>query len=220
MVDGIKDTSTIIDRLSAGVEYTFKVYVSEKADNANSLNAGNNKTYLGEATFTTEGSKDTAAIAAKDTEVSLASAIYTCAQATWTGISKDDTRIRGYKIYANGNLVKTLYNYQINKYDTVDTISNQVGRLTPGIENKVQIVAFTDAGVEYKYPEATVKTLENYDYKAPVWSSDAAVTAKENEAGDIVLTWDAATDDTKVGGYRVYLDGVAYISDGVTGSGI
>ena len=213
MVDGIKDTSTIIDRLSAGVEYTFKVYVSEKADNANSLNAGNNKTYLGEATFTTEGSKDTAAIAAKDTEVSLASAIYTCAQATWTGISKDDTRIRGYKIYANGNLVKTLYNYQINKYDTVDTISNQVGRLTPGIENKVQIVAFTDAGVEYKYPEAAVKTLENYDYKAPVWSSDAAVTAKENEAGDIVITWDAATDDTKVGGYRVYLDGVAYGSD-------
>ena len=213
MVDGIKDTSTIIDRLSAGVEYTFKVYVSEKADNANSLNAGNNKTYLGESTFTTEGSKDTAAIAAKDTEVSLASAIYTCAQATWTGISKDDTRIRGYKIYANGNLVKTLYNYQINKYDTVDTISNQVGRLTPGIENKVQIVAFTDAGVEYKYPEATAKTLENYDYKAPVWSSDAAVTAKENEAGDIVITWDAATDDTKVGGYRVYLDGVAYGSD-------
>ena len=102
---------------------------------------------------------------------------------------------------------------QINKYDTVDTISNQVGRLTPGIENKVQIVAFTDAGVEYKYPEAAVKTLENYDYKAPVWSSDAAVTAKENEAGDIVITWDAATDDTKVGGYRVYLDGVAYGSD-------
>lgn len=59
----------------------------------NSLNAGNNKTYLGESTFTTEGSKDTAAIAAKDTEVSLASAIYACAQATWTGISKDDTRI-------------------------------------------------------------------------------------------------------------------------------
>ena len=92
-------------------------------------------------------------------------------------------------------------------------ISNQVGRPTPGIENKVQIVAFTDAGVEYKYPEATAKTLENYDYKAPVWSSDAAVTAKENEAGDIVITWDAATDDTKVGGYRVYLDGVAYGSD-------
>ncbi len=36
-------------------------------------------------------------------------------------------------------------------------MSNQVGRLTPGIDNKVQVVAFTDAGVEYKYPEATVR---------------------------------------------------------------
>ena len=214
MVDGIKDTSAVIDRLSAGVEYTFKVYVSEKADTANSLKAGNNKTYLGEAVFTTDGNKDTSAIAAGDnTEVKLASAIYTCAQATWTGISKNDTRVRGYKIYANGKLVKTLYNYQINNYKTANNISNQVGRLTPGIDNKVQIVAFTDAGVEYKYPEATVKTLENYDYKAPVWGSDAKLTAKENEAGDIVITWDAAKDDTKVGGYRVYLDGIAYGSD-------
>ena len=214
MIDGIKDTSVVIDRLSSGVEYTFMVYVSEKADTANSLKAGNNKTYLGKAVFTTDGNKDTSAIAAGDnTEVKLASAIYTCAQATWTGISKNDTRVRGYKIYANGKLVKTLYNYQINNYKTVNNISNQVGRLTPGIDNKVQIVAFTDTGVEYKYPEATVKTLENYDYKAPVWGSDAKLTAKENEAGDIVITWDAAKDDTKVGGYRVYLDGIAYGSD-------
>ena len=214
MIDGIKDTSVVIDRLSSGVEYTFMVYVSEKADTANSLKAGNNKTYLGKAVFTTDGNKDTSAIAAGDnTEVKLASAIYTCAQATWTGISKNDTRVRGYKIYANGKLVKTLYNYQINNYKTANNISNQVGRLTPGIDNKVQIVAFTDAGVEYKYPEATVKTLENYDYKAHVWGSDAKLTAKENEAGDIVITWDAAKDDTKVGGYRVYLDGIAYGSD-------
>lgn len=214
MIDGIKDTSVVIDRLSSGVEYTFMVYVSEKADTANSLKAGNNKTYLGKAVFTTDGNKDTSAIAAGDnTEVKLASAIYTCAQATWTGISKNDTRVRGYKIYANGKLVKTLYNYQINNYKTANNISNQVGRLTPGIDNKVQIVAFTDAGVEYKYPEATVKTLENYDYKAPVWGSDAKLTAKENEAGDIVITWDAAKDDTKVGGYRVYIDGIAYGSD-------
>lgn len=214
MIDGIKDTSVVIDRLSSGVEYTFMVYVSEKADTANSLKAGNNKTYLGKAVFTTDGNKDTSAIAAGDnTEVKLASAIYTCAQATWTGISKNDTRVRGYKIYANGKLVKTLYNYQINNYKTANNISNQVGRLTPGIDNKVQIVAFTDAGVEYKYPEATVKTLENYDYKAPVWGSDAKLTAKENKAGDIVITWDAAKDDTKVGGYRVYLDGIAYGSD-------
>ena len=214
MVDGITDTNTIINRLSSGVKYTFKVYVSEKGDSANSLKAENNKTLIGETEFTTEGTKDTAAITAPEgTSVSLASAIYTCAQGTWTGISKDDARVRGYKIYANGNLVKTLYNYQIKNYASVDKMSNQVGRLTPGIDNKVQVVAFTDAGVEYKYPEATVKTLENYDYKAPVWGSDAKVTAKETKDGDLEITWDAATDDTAVGGYRVYVDGTAYGSD-------
>ncbi|MBS7046183.1 MAG: hypothetical protein KH121_08820, partial [Eubacterium sp.] len=201
MVDGITDTNTIINRLSSGVKYTFKVYVSEKCAPANSLNAENNKTLIGETEFTTEGTKDTAAITAPEgTSVSLESAIYTCAQGIWTGISKDDARVRGYKIYANGNLVKTLYNYQIKNYASVDKISNQVGRLTPGIDNKVQVVAFTDAGVEYKYPEATVKTLENYDYKAPVWGSDAKVTAKETKDGDLEITWDAATDDTAVGG--------------------
>ena len=214
MVDGITDTNTIINRLSSGVKYTFKVYVSEKCAPANSLNAENNKTLIGETEFTTEGTKDTAAITAPEgISVSLESAIYTCAQGIWTGISKDDARVRGYKIYANGNLVKTLYNYQIKNYASVDKMSNQVGRLTPGIDNKVQVVAFTDAGVEYKYPEATVKTLENYDYKAPVWGRDAKVTAKETKDGDLEITWDAATDDTAVGGYRVYVDGTAYGSD-------
>ena len=59
MVDGITDTNTIINRLSSGVKYTFKVYVSEKVVFANSLNAENNKTLIGETEFTTEGTKGT-----------------------------------------------------------------------------------------------------------------------------------------------------------------
>ena len=58
--DGITDVKTTIDRLSPGVEYTFKVYVSEKGDSANSMSTtGNNKTYVGEAKVTTAGEKDT-----------------------------------------------------------------------------------------------------------------------------------------------------------------
>lgn len=212
-IDGITDPTATIGRLSSGVAYTFKVYVSEKGDNANSMSTtGINKTLVGETTITVDGDKDTGAIEAADTKVSLASAIYTCAHGTWTNVSKQDARVRGYKIYANGNYIKTLYNYQISKYTTVDTVTSQVGRLTPGINNKVQIVAFTDAGVEYKYPEATVETLKNYDYKAPVWAADAKLTA-EVKGSDVVLTWPAATDDTKVGGYRVYVDGVPVYAD-------
>ena len=155
ITDGITGTETIMDRLSSGVTYTFKVYVSEKGDNANSMSVtGQNKTLLGEVTVTVDGEKDTADIEAPENVTSeLASAVYTHAQGTWTAISSSDARIRGYKIYANGKLVNTVYNYQIPKFATAETVSKQIGRLTPGTENTVEIVAFTDAGVEYKYPQ-------------------------------------------------------------------
>ncbi len=216
MVDGIKEPITTIGRLSSGVAYTFKVYVSEKGDNANSMSTtGINKTLIGETTITVDGDKDTTAIKATGEITKFASSIYTCAHAYWTNVSKTDARVRGYKIYANDKYIKTLYNYQIPNYKTVDTIANQIGRLTPGISNKIQIIAFTDADVEYKYPENSVETLKNYDYKAPVWAADAKLTA-EVKGSDVVLTWSAAIDDTKVGGYRVYVDGVPVYADANT----
>ena len=146
MVDGIKEPITTIGRLSSGVAYTFKVYVSEKGDNANSMSTtGINKTLIGETTITVDGDKDTTAIKATGEITKFASSIYTCAHAYWTNVSKTDARVRGYKIYANDKYIKTLYNYQIPNYKTVDTIANQIGRLTPGISNKIQIIAFTDA---------------------------------------------------------------------------
>ncbi len=214
IVDGISTTEATIGRLSSGVTYTFKVYVSEKGDKANSMNlTGQNKTYLGEAKVTVDGEKDKTIPAPETAEVTLASPVYTHAQGTWTSISASDARIRGYKIYANGNLVNTVYNYQIPKFATATTVSKQIGSLTPGIDNKIQIVAFTDAGAEYKYPEASVTTLGNYDYQAPVFAESAKLTA-EKKGEDVVLTWDAATDDTAVGGYRVYVDGTPIVPEG------
>lgn len=67
ITDGITGTETIMDRLSSGVTYTFKVYVSEKGDNANSMSVtGQNKTLLGEVTVTVDGEKDTADIEAPE----------------------------------------------------------------------------------------------------------------------------------------------------------
>lgn len=215
ILDGIGATETTIDRLSSGVTYTFKVYVSENGDNANGMKVtGHNKTYLGEATITVDGGKDTEAIAApQTTTVTLTSPVYTHAQGKWTAISANDARVRGYKIYANGELVNTIYNYQIPTFRTATDVSKQIGSLTEGIDNKIQIVAFTDAGIEYKYPEASVTTLGNYDYKAPVFAQGAKVTAEVN-GEDVVLTWDAATDDTAVSGYRVYVDGTPIVPEG------
>ena len=216
--DGISATTATIDRLSPGVEYTFKVYVSEEGDTQSKLKkSGNNKTYVGEAKVTTAGEKDTTPITAPDgaaAAITAGSAYYTHAQGAWSNIALTDSRVRGYKIYANGELKTTVYNYEIKSYKdaATTTVKEQIGRLTPGVENAIKIVAFTDSGVEYEMT-TSVETLKNYDYKAPVWGSDAKVTAKETKEGDLEITWDAATDDTAVGGYRVYVDGTAYGSD-------
>lgn len=116
--------------------------------------------------------------------------------------SSSDARIRGYKIYANGKLVNTVYNYQIPKFATAETVSKQIGRLTPGTENTVEIVAFTDAGVEYKYPLAQITTLGSYDYKAPVFAENAKVTAEVKD-NDVVLTGQQQQMRPQLAGYRV-----------------
>ncbi len=216
--DGISATTATIDRLSPGVEYTFKVYVSEEGDTQSKLKkSGNNKTYVGEAKVTTTGEKDTTPITAPEgaaAAITAGSAYYTHAQGAWSNIALTDSRVRGYKIYANGELKTTVYNYEIKSYKdaATTTVKEQIGRLAPGVENAIKIVAFTDSGVEYEMT-TSVETLKNYDYKAPVWGNDAKVTAKATKDGDLEITWDAATDDTAVGGYRVYVDGTAYGSD-------
>ena len=178
--DGISATTATIDRLSPGVEYTFKVYVSEEGDTQSKLKkSGNNKTYVGEAKVTTAGEKDTTPITAPDgaaAAITAGSAYYTHAQGAWSNIALTDSRVRGYKIYANGELKTTVYNYEIKSYKdaATTTVKEQIGRLTPGVENAIKIVAFTDSGVEYEMT-TSVETLKNYDYKAPVWGSDAKV---------------------------------------------
>lgn len=195
---GISGTSCHFDGLSTGTEYTFRVYACDDSGN---------KTAAPDLTVTTEGETDSAPIASmSDAKVSLDNAFYRHCQGTWNSAKVKDDRIRGYHIYANGSLLKTVYNYQIKNGNTVDTVSLQIGRLEPGMENVIEIVAFTDAGIEYHYPEASIQTLENYDFKAPQWSG-GALDAVVNEDGSITLSWPEADDDTQVRAYRVYVDG-------------
>ena len=197
-VDGIEDTHVTLPGLSSGVTYTFKIYASDETGN---------KTELGETALTTSGDLDTADITAPASiDVDLSNGIYTCAQAEWQSAYQTDARVRGYHLYANNELKKTVYNYQIPDYKTSETVSKQIGRLTPGKDNIVEIRAFTDAGTELSYNQASIRTLDNYDYKAPEFPEGAKVTATASENGDVILNWDAASDDTKLNGYRVYVD--------------
>ena len=209
-VDGLSSNSAKISGLSAGVDYKFKIYASvsstSKNDKANCY-AIVNKTEGPTVSFATYGELDKTAIAAPSSaDVILDNPVYTCARARWTPAETTDSRVSGYRIYVNGALNKTVYRWQMKK-DSEGKYNQQVGRLTPGIENDVKIVAFTDSGVEFNYNTAKITTLKNYDFKSPSFASDAKLNAIKNNSGDVILSWDAATDDTAVGGYRLYIDG-------------
>lgn len=210
-MEGITGTTKTIAGLSAGVNYTFKVNAS--ANNKSTTDKATcyaivNKTAGPSASVTTTGTPDkTDIVAPATTVVTQSNPIYTCAQIAWPSALTNDARVRGYKLYVNGELNKTIYNYQIAAANQKGTISWQAGRLTPGVENTIQIVAFTDAGVEFSYTPVKVTTLKNYDFKSPLFAAGAAVTASKKANGDVTLSWPAATDDTAVSGYRVYVDG-------------
>ncbi len=102
----------------------------------------------------------------------LASAVYTHAQEHGQQSVQVMQESEVIRFTHKRKLVNTVYNYQIPKFATAETVSKQIGRLTPGTENTVEIVAFTDAGVEYKYP-MQITTLGSYDYKAPVFAENA-----------------------------------------------
>ncbi|MDO5292324.1 MAG: fibronectin type III domain-containing protein [bacterium] len=203
-IDDIKNTNYTVTGLSIGVDYTYKVYASD---------ATGNKTEGPVLTQKSAGEKDTTAIlTSENKEVTFSGEGYTWALAKFANAKVTDERVRGYKVYVNGKETETFYNYKIQNSAFSETISQNVRRMTAGKDNSVKIVAFTDAGLVAEYKEATVKTTENYDHKAPVWSKDAKITVTQ-KGTDLVLSWPKATDDTAVLGYRVYVDRKPMLAD-------
>lgn len=128
---------------------------------------------------------------------------YTWATAKLKSAKAADARVRGYRAFVDGDLVATIYNYQLQEPEK-DTISMTIGRMMEN-ENEVIIEAFSDDGESFEYDNAAVKTIKNYDYHAPVWESNALKASADGET--IKLTWKAPTDESGIYGYRIYVDG-------------
>lgn len=210
--DGFSGNYVQIDRLSSGVNYLFKIYGSLKGDSSPKIKiSGNNRTLLAEVKVKVDGEKEGEIKLPSKTEFTLSNSVYTHAQGKWTNLSLEDKRIRGYKFFVNGKLSKTFMNYQFPKYASSKTFANQIGRLASDSENAVRIVAFTDSGLEFDFGEQKIRTLPNYDYKAPVWAFGSKVQVSlDSDGKSLILSWPSAKDETKVLGYRVYVDGKPY----------
>ena len=198
-------TEITVDNLSSGVDYLFKVFALD--DTGNKVE-GPSLTYIDNASGT-ELKKP------ENLEMSdLKADVYTSVPVTLSDARKADKRIRGYKIYVDGELKKTYYYYQLGsskfKEGNVTLIADRLVKGVPDKDtnrkkNDIKITAFADDGQEFDYEEGVSTTWQMYDFKAPVWSSSELDVVRDGN--DLVLSWDPAEDESGILGYRVYVDG-------------
>ena len=125
------------------------------------------------------------AVAASSTQVDL----------TWDAAT-DNTGVTGYRVYRDGALAQT----------TAGATSVSDSGLTPATLYTYTVTAIDAAGNE-SAPSTGVPVTTNAapDTQAPTVPPNLLAVAASSTQVD--LTWDAATDNTEVTGYRVYRDG-------------
>ncbi|GAA2097773.1 hypothetical protein GCM10009759_28170 [Kitasatospora saccharophila] len=123
---------------------------------------------------------------------------------TWSAAT-DNTAVTGYEVYADGQLAASVDGTTLTWTDT-----------RPAAATVTYTVRAKDAAGNRSNPSAPVtRTGEDPgDTVKPSAPGNLAYT--EPAAGQIKLTWDAATDNTAVTGYEVYADGQLKASTAAT----
>ena len=190
----VENTKFTAEGLCCNVDYTFTVYAIDKTGN---------KTEGPSVSLKIDSDSDQPLNPPSNRKVSYSGEGYTWASATLANSHKADSRIRGYHVYADGALVKTIYNYELGSKADDDKITLTIGRLLEE-KNEVVITAFADNGKTFDYKTETVTLSHKYDFKAPEWNSTLRV---QEENGNLILSWDEPWDESGIYGYRVYMDG-------------
>ena len=129
---------------------------------------------------------------------------YTWATVQFNACNGDN--VRKYEIYANGTKVKELLNPTLTGVTTDGVVKTSIGGLSQGTDNVVTVKAFDDKGDVVEYDSAIAKTWEKFDNEAPSWESGAKLEAVV-DGNTVKLSWPAASDDSAILGYRVYVNG-------------
>ncbi len=198
----VQETRLTEEGLCFHVDYRFTVYA---------VDATGNKTEGPSVSLVMDSDTEEALKMPSDRKVDYSGQGYTWASATFANGCQADPRVRGYRIYANGELVKTVHNYELGSKRENEELTLTIGRLME-TENEVVITAFADNGETFDYDTETVRLSHKYDFKAPEW--DSALEVRE-ENGNLILSWEEPWDESGIYGYRVYMDGKpVYANDG------
>ncbi|MFE0648603.1 discoidin domain-containing protein [Streptomyces sp. NPDC059534] len=114
---------------------------------------------------------------------------------TWNAAT-DNTAVTGYDVYANGSLLTSVAG------DVTTFTDNRPANQTV----TYRVRAKDAAGNQSADSNAVTRTADTGDTQAPTAPANLAYT--EPAAGQIRLTWSAATDNTAVTGYDIYANGI------------
>jgi exo-poly-alpha-galacturonosidase len=113
----------------------------------------------------------------------------------------DDFGVARYAVFANGVAASTI---PVVGSQTMVTVT----RLHPDTAYVLTLAAVDASGNVATYgASVAATTLPPYDFSVPRFPARARLRPSAVDATTVTLTWPAATDDQRVAGYRVYVDG-------------
>lgn len=187
--------SAIVTGLAPALPYHFTVVAADAIGNAT---AGPS------VDVTTTGARDTTPPTTPSGAGSFSlvpgSTGFTWLKVQWQPAT-DDFGVARYEVFANGAPAST-----IPVVGNANTVT--VTRLTPGTAYVLTLAAVDATGNVATYPmSVSATTLPAYDRSVPRFPEDARVRASDVGATSVTLRWTPATDDQRVTGYRVYVNG-------------
>ncbi|MDP8218347.1 MAG: Ig-like domain repeat protein, partial [Candidatus Theseobacter exili] len=176
--------------LKASTEYTYRISAFDEAGNeSKSTISVAGKTFKPPDTIAPTAPEKLRAEAISHKQIDL-----------FWNISHDDTEVKGYTIYRNGNPIKTI---------SPNTFSDK--RLAPSSQYSYQIIAIDLAGNNSKpSPTLNITTQKPPDTIAPSTPGKLNITAVSHCKID--LNWSSSTDNIRVKGYTLYRNGKILIT--------
>ncbi|GIP30804.1 fibronectin type III domain-containing protein [Paenibacillus sp. J2TS4] len=189
--------TTVLD-LEADKEYAFEVTAYDEAGNESAPLTKTAKTLPESPEPDTEAPQWP-----KDSELTVSDITQTSVKLSWPS-AVDNVSVMGYRISVDGD-----------EYTTVSAgkLEATVLDLEADKEYAFEVTAYDEAGNESAPLTRTAKTLlepSEPDTEAPQWPKDGELTVSDITQTSVKLSWPSATDNVRVMGYRVYVDGDEY----------
>lgn len=182
-VASVADTTYLVDNLSAATAYDFQVAAFDAA--------GNESDYSVPLQITTSNAPDTQAPSIPQ-NITISTITANSAQINWQA-STDNVAIAGYEIYLNNALIGTTQN-----------LSFPLDNLEAQTTYQVRLLAFDVANNKSDQSTAiSFSTLSVTDNEVPTTPQNIEIS--NISTSSVTLSWDAATDNEAIAGYRIYL---------------